>query len=109
MKFIVYNVRDDEIPFIEKWGKDHGIEVKYTTTTLNQETVEEAAGFDGVSCLQTIPYSAELFESFKKWELNICHCATLGLIILIFQLPRKMASGLPMSLHTALKVLLNLL
>ncbi len=34
MKFIVYNVRDDEIPFIEKWGKDHGIEVKYTTNNF---------------------------------------------------------------------------
>ncbi len=48
MKFIVYNVRDDEIPFVQKWGKDHGVEVAYTTTTLNQETVEEANGFDGI-------------------------------------------------------------
>lgn len=29
MKFIVYNVRDDEIPFVQKWGKDHGVEVAY--------------------------------------------------------------------------------
>lgn len=78
MKFIVYNVRDDEIPFIEKWGKDHEIEVKYTTTTLNQETVQEAAGFDGISCLQTIPYSKELFESIHQLGINYLSLRNVG-------------------------------
>lgn len=78
MKFIVYNVRDDEIPFIEKWGKDHKIEVKYTTTTLTQETVQEAAGFDGVSCLQTIPYSKELFDAFKKMGIKYLSLRNVG-------------------------------
>lgn len=79
MKFIVYNVRDDEIPFVEKWGKDHGVEVKYTTTTLNQETVEEAAGFDGISCLQTIPYSKELFDSLNKLGIKYLSLRNVGI------------------------------
>lgn len=91
MKFIVYNVRDDEIPFIEKWGKDHDIEVKYTTTTLNQETVEEAAGYDGVSCLQTIPYSAELFESFKKLGIKYLSLRNVGVDNI--DLPAAKANG----------------
>ncbi|APR08140.1 D-2-hydroxyisocaproate dehydrogenase [Lentilactobacillus parabuchneri] len=78
MKFIVYNVRDDEIPFVQKWGKDHGVEVAYTTTTLNQETVEEANGFDGISCLQTIPYSQELFESMKSMGIKYLSLRNVG-------------------------------
>lgn len=91
MKFIVYNVRDDEIPFIEKWGKDHGIEVKYTTTTLNQETVEEAAGFDGISCLQTIQYSAELFESFNRLRIKYLSLRNVGVDNI--DLPAAKANG----------------
>ena len=91
MKFIVYNVRDDEIPFIEKWGKYHGIEVKYTTTTLNQETVEEAAGFDGISCLQTIQYSAELFESFKRLGIKYLSLRNVGVDNI--DLPAAKANG----------------
>lgn len=91
MKFIVYNVRDDEIPFIEKWGKDHGIEVKYTTTTLNQETVEEAAGFDGISCLQTIQYSAELFESFSRLGMKYLSLRNVGVDNI--DLPAAKANG----------------
>lgn len=91
MKFIVYNVRDDEIPFIEKWGKDHGIEVKYTTTTLNQETVEEAAGFDGISCLQTIQYSAELFESFNRLGIKYLSLRNVGVDNI--DLPAAKANG----------------
>lgn len=91
MKFIVYNVRDDEIPFIEKGGKDHGIEVKYTTTTLNQETVEEAAGFDGISCLQTIQYSAELFESFSRLGMKYLSLRNVGVDNI--DLPAAKANG----------------
>lgn len=91
MKFIVYNVRDDEIPFIEKWGKYHGIEVKYTTTTLNQETVEEAAGFDGISCLQTIQYSAELFESFSRLGMKYLSLRNVGVDNI--DLPAAKANG----------------
>lgn len=78
MKFIAYNVRDDEIPFIEKWGKDNQTEVSYTTTTLTQETIEEARGFDGISGLQTIDYSRSLFEDFKKLGIRYLSLRNVG-------------------------------
>lgn len=78
MKFMVYNVRDDEIPFVEKWGKDHHIEVKTTTTTLNTTTIQDAAGYDGVSGLQTIPYSQLLFAEFKKLGIHYLALRNVG-------------------------------
>nr|AAR85484.1 D-lactate dehydrogenase [Lactobacillus sp. MD-1] len=78
MKLIVYNVRDDEIPFVEKWGRDHQIEVTTTTTTLNTETAAEAAGFDGVSCLQTIPYSKELFAALQRLGIHYLALRNVG-------------------------------
>lgn len=78
MKFIIYNVRDDEIPFVEKWGRDHHVEVVTTTTTLNTETVNEAQGFDGVSCLQTIPYTKELFEAFHRMGIRYLALRNVG-------------------------------
>ncbi|MDM7515232.1 D-2-hydroxyacid dehydrogenase [Lentilactobacillus sp. TOM.63] len=78
MKFIAYNVRDDEIPFIEKWGKDNQTEVSYTTMTLTQETIEEARGFDGISGLQTIDYSRSLFEDFKKLGIRYLSLRNVG-------------------------------
>ncbi|GHP15202.1 lactate dehydrogenase [Lentilactobacillus fungorum] len=78
MKFIAYNVRDDEIPFIEKWGKDHQIEVAYTTTTLTPETIEEAKGYDGISGLQTIAYTKELFIAFRKLGIKYLALRNVG-------------------------------
>ncbi|EHO52301.1 D-2-hydroxyacid dehydrogenase [Lentilactobacillus kisonensis] len=78
MKFIAYNVRDDEIPFIEKWGKDNQIDVQYTTTTLTPETLEEAQGCDGISGLQTIPYSRDLFEAFNKFGIKYLALRNVG-------------------------------
>lgn len=79
MRFIVYNVRDDEIPFVEKWGKDHQVDVTSTTTTLNTETISEAQGFDGISCLQTIPYSRELFDSFHQLGIKYLALRNVGI------------------------------
>lgn len=78
MKFIAFNVRDDEIPFVEKWGKDHHIEVTSTTTTLTAETINDADGFDGISCLQTIPYSQELFERFHELGIKYLSLRNVG-------------------------------
>ena len=79
MKFIAYNVRDDEIPFVKDWGKQNGIEVDYSTDTLNLDTVSEADGFDGISGLQTIPYDAELFAKMKELGISMLSLRNVGL------------------------------
>ncbi len=79
MKFIAYNVRDDEIPFIEQWGREQKVEVTYNTTTLNNTTLIDAQGFDGISALQTIPYSAELFASMKKMGIHYLALRNVGI------------------------------
>ncbi len=58
---------------------------------MNQETVEEAAGFDGISCLQTIQYSAELFESFKRLGIKYLSLRNVGVDNI--DLPAAKANG----------------
>ncbi len=79
MKLIAYNVRDDEIPFIKQWGAENEIEVGYNTQILDSKTIEKAKGFDGISCLQTIPYSAELFNKFSKLDIKSLSLRNVGI------------------------------
>lgn len=79
MKLIAYNVRDDEIPFIKAWGEHNEVEVDYSIDTLNSETLKQAQGYDGISCLQTIPYDEELFAEMKKMGITMLSLRNVGL------------------------------
>ncbi|WP_283678044.1 D-2-hydroxyacid dehydrogenase [Lentilactobacillus sp. Marseille-Q4993] len=79
MKLIAYNVRDDEIPFLTKWGLEHGVDVDYDTETLTIDTLSKAEGFDGISGLQTIPYDADLFAAMKDMGIKFLALRNVGL------------------------------
>ncbi|MFD1484990.1 D-2-hydroxyacid dehydrogenase [Lacticaseibacillus baoqingensis] len=69
MKIMVFGARVDEIPYLRQWAKTHAIALTIRPELLNAETVALAAGYDGLNCLQTTPYSAQLFA--KMGQLGI--------------------------------------
>ncbi|WP_076459747.1 D-2-hydroxyacid dehydrogenase [Limosilactobacillus caccae] len=53
MKLLMYSVRDAEKPFATAWAEKNGHELKTIDQPLTADTVDLAAGFDGVSIQQT--------------------------------------------------------
>ena len=48
MKIAFFDSKPYDKPSFEKYGAESGVEFKYFETKLNEDTVELAAGFDGV-------------------------------------------------------------
>ena len=51
-KIAVYQVREEELPIVEKWSKDNNVEVKIIDGQITPENVHLAKGFDGVTTSQ---------------------------------------------------------
>lgn len=78
MKFYAYNVRPDEAPFLTRWSEEHQIEVATTSEFLTVDTINQAAGYDGISALQTIPYPAELFRAINQLGIRYLALRNVG-------------------------------
>lgn len=66
MKIIAYGIRDDERPYVDEWAQSQGIEVKATSELLTEETVDQAAGFDGAVVYQQKPYTAAVIDRLAE-------------------------------------------
>jgi D-lactate dehydrogenase len=67
MKILAYHVRDDEIPYIKEWTKNHpDVEVKYVPDILTAKTAELAKGFGAVLGFQAVPFSREVLEALAN-------------------------------------------
>ncbi len=75
MKIIAYDVRDDEIPYFNKWSQEHNVEIKLVKDYLTLNNVNLAQDFDGISSVQLKPYSTALIDQMhqngiKYWSLR---------------------------------------
>ncbi|GAB6093521.1 D-2-hydroxyacid dehydrogenase [Furfurilactobacillus curtus] len=66
MKIIAYGIRDDERPYVDEWAQSQGIEVKATGELLTEDTVDQAAGFDGAVVYQQKPYTATVIDRLAE-------------------------------------------
>lgn len=79
MKFLMYTVRDDEVPAIKVWGTRHGIKIDMNSLILNAETVKQAEGYDGIVIQQRTPITEEqVFASLQAYGIRQISTRTAG-------------------------------
>ncbi|EJE98707.1 D-2-hydroxyacid dehydrogenase [Liquorilactobacillus mali] len=78
MKFIAFNVREDEEKYFAQWEKETGNEVLRLPDMLDMSSVEKIEGFDGVLALQTGTYPDEMFTEFKKFGVKVFSIRNVG-------------------------------
>lgn len=79
MKLASFGTRVDEVPFLKEWAKRTGNEMQIFTETLNEDTVDKAAGVKGITGLQTVPYSAKLFQKMADMGIKYLSIRNVGL------------------------------
>ncbi|MCC5895397.1 MAG: D-2-hydroxyacid dehydrogenase [Alkalibacterium sp.] len=70
MKLIMFSVREDEKPAIQKWKEQNGIEITTVSEDLSLETVSMVEGFDGLCIQQRTELKDELIY-IQLAEYNI--------------------------------------
>lgn len=78
MKFIAFNVRQDEQPYFENWSRQNQIEVKLVADALTAASLKQVDGYDGVLALQTGSYPAAMFEHFKRCGVKVFAIRNVG-------------------------------
>ena len=69
MKFAFFDAKPYDKPSFDRYGESGGIEFKYFETKLNEDTVELAAGFDGVCVFVNDTVNAAVID--RLYELGI--------------------------------------
>ncbi|MCF6159898.1 MAG: D-2-hydroxyacid dehydrogenase [Furfurilactobacillus sp.] len=79
MKILAYGVRDDEKPYFKTWQAAHPeVTVSLTPAILDEHSVDEAAGCDGISILQTDPVGPAVFERLVKENVRAVSSRIVG-------------------------------
>ena len=69
-KIAVYQVREEELPIVEKWSKDNNVEVKIIDGQLTPENVHLAKGFDGVTTSQNMKVPTEVYKKLHEYGIK---------------------------------------
>lgn len=69
-KIIAFQVRDEELPIIEKWSKENDIEVAIAEGQLTTENIYLVKGFDGVTTSQNQPVPREIYETLNEYGIK---------------------------------------
>ena len=92
MKFVAFNVREDERRYFEEWSKENGIEVSLKKEEITPDNVSETVGYDdAVIGLQTGLYPDNLFKNYQMQTSRYFPCETLALTTLISMTQSKTA------------------
>lgn len=79
MKIIMFGTKPIEQSFVEAWEKKTGNEVKMTADQLNDDTVEMAKGYDGVSTQQTASLgSSDVYKKLASYGIKQIGLRTAG-------------------------------
>ncbi|MCP0886412.1 D-2-hydroxyacid dehydrogenase [Ligilactobacillus sp. WILCCON 0076] len=70
MKFIAFNVREDERVYFEEWSKVNNIKVDLHTEEITSDNLNSFNGYDAVIGLQTGKYPAGFFEKMKEFGIR---------------------------------------
>lgn len=78
MKFIAFNVREDERRYFEEWSKENGIEVSLKKEEITPDNVSETVGYDAVIGLQTGLYPDNLFKELSDANIKVFSVRNVG-------------------------------
>lgn len=79
MKILMYGTHPYEQPYAEKWSQDTGNELKTTDKPLNDDTVDMAKGFDGITVLQTSSLgSSAVYQKLASFGIKQISCRMVG-------------------------------
>jgi len=69
MKIAFFDTKPYDKPSFDKYGNEHGIKFKYFETKLNEDTVDLAAGYDGVCVFVNDTVNAAVID--RVYELGV--------------------------------------
>lgn len=69
-KFILFNVRDEEVDIAKTWGKKHNIELKILSESLTLDNIELVKGYDGLSTSQNMPLPKEAYALLNEYGIK---------------------------------------
>ena len=78
MKFIAFNVRDDERQYFETWIKENQIEVDVYTDEITPDNLDLVKGYDAVIALQPNEYPKEFFSKFAEFGGKVFSIRNVG-------------------------------
>lgn len=70
MKLKLFDVGNDEAPFVEKWANYNNIEVDYVRNSLTRENISEVFGYDGICVSHNGPFDNSLFKDLKNMGIK---------------------------------------
>lgn len=77
MKILVYNCREDETEFFNKYSQEHEVKIKLTSQSPNLENAQLAAGFDCLSIITT-KIDKNLLAKYSKLGIKYISTRTIG-------------------------------
>lgn len=79
MKIMMFGTKPIEHSYVEAWEKKTGNEVKMTAEILNDDSVDMAKGYDGVSTQQTQPLgSSDVYKKLASFGIKQIGLRTAG-------------------------------
>ena len=78
MKFVAFNVREDERRYFEECSKENGIEVSLKKEEITPDNVSETVGYDAVIGLQTGLYPDNLFKELSDANIKVFSVRNVG-------------------------------
>lgn len=77
-KIAVFNVREEEIPYIDEWIVDKDVEVGNIDGQLSMDNIHMVEGYDGISTLQNTKVTAEMYPILKGYGIKQIAQRTAG-------------------------------
>lgn len=79
MKIIAYGVRADERPYFDAWQASHSdVELQLVEDLLDESTVTQAKGSDGVVVFQQAPYTDAMFAKLNEFGVKNVSLRNVG-------------------------------
>ncbi|WP_172189460.1 D-2-hydroxyacid dehydrogenase [Lentilactobacillus kribbianus] len=80
MKIVAYGIRDDERPFLNQWAEENpSVEVIGNSELLDDETVVDAKGADGIVVYQQKPYTASVIDKLGEYGVKFMSLRNVGI------------------------------
>ena len=78
MRVAVYNYRDDEKPYFERFGKEYGLDIVPLSATPYIENVDLAKGCDALSIITSSNITPEMLDRYRKMGIRLISTRTIG-------------------------------
>lgn len=66
----MYGIKAEDKPYAIKWAKEHDVQISMTEKVINEDTIDDAKGFDGVNTLQVTAIPHDAYARLKAMGIN---------------------------------------